>query len=292
MKTLHQIRFENFETLIKEAGSVAELARQCGYNKPAYFYQVRSQTIKPNGKPLQLGKRICANLERGMGKPFGWMDVDHSSTAGLPALTGKLKESNGTITLALTGASGALYGMRLLECLLSAGKTVYVLISAAARTVAKQELQLDLPESAKATQNVLCTRFAVKPAQLRVFANDDWFAPIASGNGSADAMVICPASMGTVAALAHGTSDSLMERAADVMIKERRPVVIVPREAPLSTIHLENLLKLSQVDCTILPPAAGFYHNPQTVDDMVDFVVAKILDQLHITHSLVPKWGQ
>ncbi len=196
-----------------------------------------------------------------------------------------------TIALAWTGASGMPYGMRLLECLLAADKTVWLLYSQAAQVVAQQEMGLTLPTHASACQSMLCERFQAASGRLRVFGRDEWFAPPASGTHPADAMVVCPASMGVVAAIAHGTSDHLIERAADVCLKERRPLVLVPRETPLSAIHLENLLKLARLGVCILPPAPGFYQHPQTVADMVDFVVARILDQLRIEHSLLPKWG-
>ena len=116
-------------------------------------------------------------------------------------------------------------------------------------------------------------------------------APIASGSNPADAMAICPCSMGTLGAIAHGLADNLIERAADVMLKERRPLVLVPRETPLSAIHLDNMLKLAQAGAVILPPAPGFYTHPRSVEDIVDFVVARILDQLRVPHDLVPRWG-
>ena len=196
-----------------------------------------------------------------------------------------------TVTLAFTGASGLPYGMRLLECLLQAGKTVWLLYSQAAQVVARQESNWVLPSDAKACQQILCEHFQVNAEQLRVFGKDEWFAPPASGTNPADAMVICPASMGVVAAVAHGTSDHLIERAADVCLKERRLLIIVPREAPFSTLHLENLLKLSQWGAVILPPSPGFYHHPKSMEDLVDFVVARILDQLRIEHNLMQKWG-
>ncbi|WP_312267175.1 flavin prenyltransferase UbiX [Neisseria sp.] len=196
-----------------------------------------------------------------------------------------------TVTLAFTGASGLPYGMRLLECLLQTGKTVWLLYSQAAQVVARQESNWVLPSDAKACQQMLCEHFQVNAEQLRVFGKDEWFAPPASGTNPADAMVICPASMGVVAAVAHGTSDHLIERAADVCLKERRPLIIVPREAPFSTLHLENLLKLSQWGAVILPPSPGFYHHPKSMEDLVDFVVARILDQLRIEHKLMQKWG-
>lgn len=197
-----------------------------------------------------------------------------------------------TVTLAFTGASGMPYGIRLLECLLEAGKTVWLLYSQAAQVVAQQEMGITLPSSPAACRDMLCGRFKVPPARLHVFGKDEWFAPPASGTNPADAMVVCPASMGVVAAIAHGTSDHLIERAADVAIKERRPLIIVPRETPLSSLHLENLLKLSRMGAVILPPSPGFYQHPQHLSDMVDFVVARILDQLRIPHTLMPKWGE
>lgn len=183
------------------------------------------------------------------------------------------------------------YGIRLLECLLQAGKTVWLLYSQAAQVVAQQEMALTLPSSPEACRRFLCERLNAPPEQLRVFGKDEWFAPPASGTHPADAMIICPASMGVVAAVVHGTSDHLIERAADVALKERRPLIIVPRETPLSALHLGNLLKLAEWGAVILPPAPGFYHHPQSMDDLVDFVVARILDQLRIPHTLMKKWG-
>lgn len=301
--SLQENRFANFEKLIREAGGVSKLAKKCGYDKPAYLYQVRSKTVRPNGVPLQIGDRMAAKLEKGMNKPSGWMDFDHtnstfpdsiqaaSSYAPLPHIAYSPTQVQ-TVTLALTGASGMPYGVRLLEELLKAGKHVWLVYSQAAQVVAAQEMDLQLPANPNEAQKMLCKRYEVSPEQLRVFGREEWFAPIASGTNVADAMVVCPASMGTIAAIANGLSDNLIERAADVAIKERRPVVVVPREAPLSAIHLENLLKLAQNGCTILPPAIGFYHKPQSIDDMINFVVARILDQLHIPHNLLAKWGE
>lgn len=197
-----------------------------------------------------------------------------------------------TVTLAWTGASGLPYGLRLLECLVRADITVWLLYSQAAQIVAQQECGLTLPSQPAQCRAVLCERFGLPENKLLVFGRDEWFAPPASGSNPADAMVICPASMGAVAAVVAGTSDHLLERAADVCIKERRPLVVVPRETPLSVIHLENLLKLARLGVTVLPPAPGFYTHPQSVADMVDFVVARILDQLGVAHRLLPKWGE
>ena len=197
-----------------------------------------------------------------------------------------------TITLAFTGASGMPYGLRLLECLLAADACVYLLYSPAAQVVARQELDLTLPTQPHAAAAFFAERYRAKPGQLTVFGREDWLAPIASGSNPSDAMAICPCSMGTAGAIAGGLADNLIERAADVMLKERRTLVLVPRETPLSAIHLENLLKLARAGAVILPPSPGFYAHPATVDDLVDFVVARVLDQLGVVHSLLPRWGE
>lgn len=196
-----------------------------------------------------------------------------------------------TITLALTGASGMPYGIRLLEMLLREGKQVYLLYSKVAQIVAQQEMNLALPSSAKETEAFFNHRYQVPDGQLRVFGREEWFAPVASGSNPADAMVICPCTMGTMAAVAAGLSQNLIERAADVMLKEHRPLIIVPRETPFSVIHLENMLKLARSGAVILPANPGFYHHPQTVQDFVDFVVARILDHLGVKHDLIARWG-
>ena len=197
-----------------------------------------------------------------------------------------------TITLAITGASGTPYAMRLLECLLRADCRVYVLYSQAAQVVAKQELDITLPASSSEAQHFLAQLFAAGDGQLRVFGREDWFAPVASGTNPADAMVVCPCTMGTLAAIAGGMSDNLIERAADVMLKEQLKLILVPREMPFSAIHLENMLKLARLGVTILPANPGFYHQPQSVGDLVDFVVARILDHLGVAHQLLPRWGE
>lgn len=196
-----------------------------------------------------------------------------------------------TITLALTGASGMPYGIRLLEMLLREGKQVYLLYSKVAQIVAQQEMNLALPSSAKETEAFFNREYQTPDGQLRVFGREEWFAPVASGSNPADAMVICPCTMGTMAAVAAGLSQNLIERAADVMLKEHRPLIIVPRETPFSVIHLENMLKLARSGAVILPANPGFYHHPQTVQDLVDFVVARILDHLGVKHDLIARWG-
>jgi flavin prenyltransferase len=196
-----------------------------------------------------------------------------------------------TVTLAFTGASGLPYGLRLLECLLAAHARVYLLYSPAAQIVARHELELTFPTQPAAAAAFFSERYHAQPGQLSVFGREDWLSPVASGSNPADAMAICPCSMGTLGALASGLADNLIERAADVMLKERRPLLLVPRETPLSSIHLENMLKLSRAGAVILPPAPGFYGRPQSLDDLIDFVVARILDQLGVEHGLGPRWG-
>jgi len=195
-----------------------------------------------------------------------------------------MNPENKTITLALTGASGMPYGLRLLQCLLESKVRVYLLYSQAAQIVAKQEMDLILPSSPKKVRQMLCKRYGASPEQLKVFGRDEWFAPVASGTNPADAMVVCPCTMGTLASIAAGFSDNLIERAADVMLKENRKLILVPRETPFSAIHLENMLKLSRAGAVILPANPGFYHHPQSVAEVVDFIVARILDQLGVPH--------
>jgi len=196
-----------------------------------------------------------------------------------------------TITLALTGASGMPYGIRLLEMLLKEGKQVYLLYSKVAQIVAQQEMSLALPSSAKEAESFFSRQYQVPDGQLRVFGREEWFSPVASGSNPADSMVICPCTMGTLAAIAAGLNQKLIERAADVMLKENRQLILVPREMPFSAIHLENMLKLVRSGAVILPANPGFYHHPKTVQDMIDFVVARILDHLGIIHTLIPRWG-
>ena len=196
------------------------------------------------------------------------------------------------VTLAFTGASGMPYGLRLLECLVRADCRVHLLYSTAAQVVAKQECALVLPAQPREAARMFTERYGAAEGQIAVHSREDWMAPVASGSNPADAMAVCPCSMGTLGAIAHGLADNLIERAADVMLKERRPLVLVPRETPLSSIHLDNMLTLARAGAVILPPAPGFYAHPQTVADLVDFVVARILDQLQLPHDLVPRWGE
>lgn len=196
------------------------------------------------------------------------------------------------ITLAITGASGVQYGLRLLECLLVAKQNVYLMISAPAQIVIATETDLKLPGRAEEQQAFLSERYGAEPGQLQVFGRDQWMSPVASGSNAARAMVICPCSSASLSAVANGTSRDLIERAADVMLKEQRKLILVTREMPVSGIHLENMLRLSRLGVTIMPASPGFYHRPQTIDDLVDFVVARVLDHLNIEQTLIPRWGE
>ncbi len=197
-----------------------------------------------------------------------------------------------TITLAITGASGLPYSMRLLECLLQSGQRVHLVYSQAAQIVARQELDFTLPSRPQDAEKLLVERLGKFGGELRVYGRDDWYAPMASGSNPGDAMVVCPCTMGTLGKIAGGISDDLICRAADVMLKERRPLILVPRESPFSAIHLENMLRLAHAGAIILPPNPGFYHHPQNVQEVVDFVVARILDHLGVEHGLMQRWGE
>jgi 4-hydroxy-3-polyprenylbenzoate decarboxylase len=223
-----------------------------------------------------------------------------------------------TIVLAFTGASGAIYGVRLLEVLQAAGCKVHLLISPAAVRVFEVELGLKLdldafdlrqllPDDARPDSRIAAIRPAatagqsssifsdstVQPGRGRVeyHAIHDWNAPVASGSYPTDGMVICPCSMGTLASLAHGLSTNLIQRAGDVHLKERRKLIVVPRETPLGSIQLDNMKRLADAGGVVLPAMPGFYHNPLTIHDLVDFVVGRICDQLGLGIDLTQRWG-
>lgn len=196
------------------------------------------------------------------------------------------------IIIAMTGASGAAYGLRLLEILLKSGRPVYLLLSKAAQMVLAMETPLDIPSRPTEMQRFFSEHFNTDKSLLTVYAREDWTAPIASGSHRAQHMVVCPCTTGTLAAIAHGNSDNLMERAADVMLKEKRKLILVVRETPLSVIHLENMLKLAKAGASIMPANPGFYHQPEGIADLIDFIVARILDHIGIEHELLPRWGE
>ena len=197
-----------------------------------------------------------------------------------------------TICLALTGASGMPYGIRLLECLLAAGCHVQLLYSQVAQIVARQEMDLELPARAADAEAFFRARFGALPGNLDVYGREEWFAPVASGSNPPDAMIVCPCTMGTLAAISQGLASNLIERAADVVLKEGRKLILVPRETPFSVIHLENMLRLARAGAVILPPSPGFYHHPRQIGDLVDFLVARLLDQVGVDHALMARWGE
>lgn len=196
------------------------------------------------------------------------------------------------ICVAITGASGSPYALRLMQVLLAAGQSVDVIVSKAAQLVFATETELNLPGNARAQAQVLQAYFQVDEDRLRVFGREDWMAPWASGSGQPGPVVVCPCSTGTLSAIATGASNNLIERAADVALKERRKLILVPRETPYSEIHLQNMLTLTRMGAVVLPASPGFYHQPQSIADLVDFVVARILGQLGIEQSLMPAWGK
>ncbi|MEA3464818.1 MAG: flavin prenyltransferase UbiX [Thermodesulfobacteriota bacterium] len=196
------------------------------------------------------------------------------------------------IAVALTGASGAIYGITLIQQLLNDGHRVSLLISSAGRQVMALEQGLKWSEDIAVFQQQARIFFTDENQRLFCYGEQDFTAPLASGSSAADAMVIVPASMGTVARVATGISGNLIERVADVMLKERRPLIIVPRESPFNTIHLQNLLTLSQIGAIILPAMPAFYSQPQTMEELINFVVGKIFDSLGFPHSLFVRWGE
>lgn len=195
------------------------------------------------------------------------------------------------ITIGMTGASGAQYGLRLVECLVKADYEVLLMFTKAAQIVVGSETDCRLPGRTAEQTRYLASLYGARDGQLRVYGDEEWTSPVASGSGAPRRMAVCPASMATVSAIATGASENLLERAADVVIKERGNLVIVPRETPFSAIHLENMLKLSRLGVTILPANPGFYNRPTQVEALVDFIVARVLDQFGIANDLMARWG-
>jgi 4-hydroxy-3-polyprenylbenzoate decarboxylase len=187
------------------------------------------------------------------------------------------------LVFAITGASGAPYAVRLLEVLARRGVPVWLLVSAHGLRLLEEECGIDSVGELERRTGPWRT---VVP-----FDESDRGARPASGSAKTSGMVVCPCSMGTVAAIAHGTSRSLIERAADVTLKERRPLVLVPRETPLSLVHLRNLVSAAEAGATVIPAAPGFYHRPTKVEDLVDFVVQRVLDHLGVEADLAPRWS-
>lgn len=196
------------------------------------------------------------------------------------------------IAVAITGASGAIYGLRLIEELLATGCRLSLLISTAGFIVLKEECGLEWAVDEAELNATLQAHFKASPDTLTFYDENNFYSPLASGSSAPDAMVVAPCSMGSLARIAAGLSGNLLERAADVMLKEGRPLLLMPRETPLSAIHLENMLKLARLGVRIIPPMPGFYGHPQTIDDLVNFVVSRVLDQLGVGNRLGLRWGE
>lgn len=198
---------------------------------------------------------------------------------------------NPALALAITGASGAQYAMRLAQQIIAAEQTLYLMLSDPAHMVLNMEMDLAVPKRMADKTRFFTELLHAQPGQIEVFGPTQWTAPVASGSNVPRAMVVCPCSMGTLAAIATGSSKQLIDRAADVVLKERRQLIIVPRESPVSAIHLSHMLSLTQMGAVILPANPGFYERPTCLMDLIDFVVARILDHLEIDHALGPRWG-
>jgi 4-hydroxy-3-polyprenylbenzoate decarboxylase len=194
-------------------------------------------------------------------------------------------------TIAITGASGAPYGLKLLQELVKGGHTVSLCMSREGISILHDETGLMLKGSETDIQNILERTLHVEKGQFRYFEEENLYAPIASGSSKVDAMIVIPCSMKTLASIAHGFASNLIERAADVMLKEKRKLIIVPRETPLSAVHLRNMLSLAELGCHIIPAMPAFYHHPKKIEDMVDFIVGRVMDSLGLENDLSPRWG-
>lgn len=197
------------------------------------------------------------------------------------------------IVLAITAASGVIYGIKVLEFLLKNNYKVELVISSKAYGIIKQEIDLELEHNTKTIRKNLLEYLNIdEHVNLKVWLDNDMWANPASGSYKTNGMIVAPASMATVAAIAAGYAENLITRAADVCLKEKRPLTVVPRETPVSSIHLENMLKLSKLGVNIVLPSPGFYHKPQTVDEIINFVTGKILDTCNIDNNLYERWQQ
>lgn len=205
-------------------------------------------------------------------------------------MTGPADSRGLPLVVAITGASGVVYGQRLLECLLRAGETVHLTISDSARQVIQQELGLAIRLDGFRIEDLVAPA-ARLPGTVHYHHYRDWFTPIASGSFRTRGMVICPCSGGTMSAIASASNGNLIHRAADVHLKERRRLVLVPRETPLSLPQIENMRAVAQAGAVVLPASPGFYHGARTVEELVDFVVSRVLDQLGVDNDLIRRWG-
>ncbi|MDA7746644.1 UbiX family flavin prenyltransferase [Psychromonas sp.] len=195
-----------------------------------------------------------------------------------------------TVTLGVTGASGSGYFLRLLQSMVNNNVKVFLLLSEAAQIVLKTEVGEDWPSEIHSLNHFLIKRFKAKEGQVTALASKDWFSPVASGSSAPNKMVICPCSCGTLASISQGLSNNLIERAADVIFKERGQLIVMPRETPFSTLHLKNMLTLSELGATVMPLAPGFYHQPTSIEELQDFMVARVMDHLKIEHQASKRW--
>ncbi|MEK6690353.1 MAG: flavin prenyltransferase UbiX [Nitrospirota bacterium] len=196
----------------------------------------------------------------------------------------------GIYTIAITGASGSIYGVKLLEYLLKKGHKVYLTITKEGALIMKEEVGYDWRGSEKTIEKRIKKDLRIERGKLSFFNEENLFAPVSSGSQKVDAMVVIPCSMKTLSGIAQGYANNLVERSADVMIKEGRTLILVPRETPLNTIHLRNMLSLSQIGVMIIPAMPAFYNHPKKIGDLVDFIVGKVLDSLNIENSLYRRW--
>lgn len=198
-----------------------------------------------------------------------------------------------SITLAVTGASGAQYAIRLFEALIQHQEIkLHIVFSKASLLLLKDESDWPVHGSASKMETALNERYGLPEGQISVYGTEYWHAPIASGTGVADATVVCPCTVGTLAAVANGMASDLLTRAAEVSLKEQRKLIMVIRETPFSLIQLRNMTQLAESGAVILPANPGFYHLPETLDDIYDYIVGRILDQLNLPMEIGPRWGQ
>ena len=257
MKNIQQIRLENLELLVAEAGNVAELARRCGYDKAAYLYQLRAQAPKANGKVLQIGKHVANRLEVGMDKPEGWLSHDHSNESSGADCSNANSHKSQRVLLTVTAASGTQLVIPVLNALLHAGYHVALCYTDAARAALVEENDFRLPETFSEDHPKWCKKLGIKPEQLSLYNASDLAADVLK-QAALDAVVICPASMSSVAEIVHGLAQTVPTRAAEIALQNHLPLVVVPHESSFSVLQLENLLKLAQLGVRIVPVAMTY----------------------------------
>ncbi len=195
------------------------------------------------------------------------------------------------ITIAITGASGARYGIRLLQWICQSKIKAHLMISDAARVVMATEEAIDIPKNPAKQKDMLIKQLDIEPEYLECWAHQNWSSPVASGSSAPSKMVICPCSTGTLSAIATGASNNLIERGADVVLKERGKLIVVPRETPYSLVHIENMKRVTEAGAIVLPASPGFYQKPESIEQLIDFIVSRILDKLELGNDLSERWG-